>query len=821
MAISIPIQVFVESPVYGGEPIDQTFYASKVELSWAWGQKPATARIIWVSADTSLQIVPLAQLRIVLGGHVFYGVTEQFEKSRGAEGGTDWMQHFEDSRRLLRHDVIRCRFNRKDWRNVGSGLRKRYSHILPINAYHALETYTDFPYTAAEILDFLFTAPDCKLPWTRVYHSALDTPIYDVDFMSGGAKLDAQVTQVSERVGTTFTLMGGRYRLVWCVKGEGSLPVAPEGLANNIRTGRRLSGNASRVEIVGDRNLYQVLDIPMEADWQAAWEEFYDPFFLAQDLCAEETTEVAIGSIPAGTHYTNISGDNDLVIGWQLAFARAQTITVGEYADLRDARSPGSGEVFRDYGKYQGRSRLSMPAVLYIKHLLFRAFRPPRNFTLVTAQGDLLPLASLELVSQSLVEVTHDPVTGIMGYETDVAVETNGYAIAQGYQLGVDAFRTLRPESFKLTEWQRYQDKWQHLEFQVDDSGQGYQFILFDEPVIRTEDLVDLPVINGVVQAYPVLRADAVFKTPAVRASLVFAGEPFSYVAGLPPIDEVVSEAGLHGQYVMRYGMPGIEEELAYADDWTATEKASVLAASLLLRQSVYDAGGYQSPVPSGQQLTSMIDRVTVVADATGGYDESIDWTAERRSAAFEAERDYERKQHLLARLPGEQAMRVEARQRTLFALALKSNPAFSKSITSAAGLLFGHAAPEVIYVTAGAGALSVGTPLWKPAAPSPNAVMPAQSNSTATPVFAGVTLLEAEEAAGPVRVAYTGDHPVRVRGPVSVMDSLGLSAGQNYLVSGGAPTVAQALEAVASGTTKLIMARFGGGGGSSLPTWI
>ena len=62
---------------------------------------------------------------------------------------------------------------------------------------------------------------------------------------------------------------------------------------------------------------------------------------------------------------------------------------------------------------------------------------------------------------------------------------TNGYAIYQGYQAGQDMYKTLRPEHFQLDQWVDAQNSWQHATFQVDDSGEGTQFIIFDAPVVE------------------------------------------------------------------------------------------------------------------------------------------------------------------------------------------------------------------------------------------------------------------------------------------------------------------------------------------------
>ena len=62
------------------------------------------------------------------------------------------------------------------------------------------------------------------------------------------------------------------------------------------------------------------------------------PAGLPEDLYLYESLEAAYGDIPAGTRYNAIAGDTDRHVGRQLAQARANVITVAEYATLRRSR---------------------------------------------------------------------------------------------------------------------------------------------------------------------------------------------------------------------------------------------------------------------------------------------------------------------------------------------------------------------------------------------------------------------------------------------------------------------------------------------------
>ena len=121
-----------------------------------------------------------------------------------------------------------------------------------------------------------------------------------------------------------------------------------------------MSGNSTRVRLLGERNLYEVMNLELEADWLPGWMTLWNLKELAADLYEHEVLDVACAGIAAGTKYNAIPKDAGHLTGWFLSQARARTITVGAYADLRDARS-GDGGLFRDYRKFGGRSVVREP----------------------------------------------------------------------------------------------------------------------------------------------------------------------------------------------------------------------------------------------------------------------------------------------------------------------------------------------------------------------------------------------------------------------------------------------------------------------------
>ncbi len=814
--------VIVSAPPRGTTPQRATtFYASETQCAWSWGLQPAVASIDWVSASAQASIVPQAALEIQMpGGHIFHGITKNVVARVASDGRSTW-QDFVDSREYLGWDMAYCCFNKRDSRMVNGIWVRRYWHILPVNFNRLLKTYTPRPYKAWEILDYLFGAPTTETPWFRNnYHPQLNQPVYDVDCLSGKT-LGQAVLEVSERVGTVFTLMGGRYSLVWTLKGVGLLPDFPSN-SDNRRIGSAISTNPTRLRVLGERNIYQVLNCPMVKDWASGWEAFWNLDDLLFDLYDHEVTNEANGDIPAGTPYKNIPGDEFHQIGNFLAKQRALTITIGEYAALRDAR--GGGDAFRDFRKSDSRSRMNLPVNLYVRTILFRAFRIPRWFQLRNIEGNFVPLDSMEMVDRSVVEVTHNPVTGEMFYDETLHSASNGYGIAQGYQVGADGFKTLDPKHFKLNEWRRFQNIWQNIPFQIDHSGEGDQFIVFDDPIIRSDNCFVIPKIfdqrSGklVDQSYVVLNAEAVFFTPAVAASIVFAAEKFSYVRGTGTRDAAENAPGLYAECVA-FGNGNWPVEMTYADGFTALEKAREIAASLLNRQFEYQSGGYTVQGSNGTQLSSVIDRVQV-RDSAAGLVEEVDFTNERSRSYFEPERDFDRRAQLQTLFPGQAELKVEANQNRLLAAALKQSPQIRRTLAEAFYDRYGKSVEthETVLIEFGSTQpkLAVGTPLFREGN-SKLVIAPANSSANADPVFAGVTIREKENPAAPVRVVTGGDVLARVKGPVSTNGSVGFNDGsEGDAFVGITSGVGIALESISHDSIKLIQVRLGSGGGGT-----
>jgi hypothetical protein len=846
------VQVEVQGPARSpGAQTSVVFTPAECVCTWSWGLQPATALIDWVSAREQPAILPESCLTISIGPkvggemevkHRFYGICNSVVPVLGSDGHS-MMQEFVDMRHFLMADMVFGIFNVHVHRIVNGRFLRRYEHVLPWH-YNALrKTYTDTPYTARQICDFLFDAPTVQQGWERVYAPYMEfTPLFDLVFE--GRKLGQALVEISEKLGLVFTLMGGRTRLVWTMKGVGDLPAFPPNSDRRRGPGQALSGNPTRVRILGDRNLYQVLNVELAPDWRPAWQGFVDFTQFVRDIFLHERTELPFGTIAAGTPYRVVDAGNEHNAGYLLARARAQTMTVGEYAALRDARPFDSGEPFRDYRKFGNRSRLNMPVALYVSQVVFRCFRFPPDFFIWGSNGEQLGLTSLEIADRSLAQVTHDPESGVMYWNPILPSAPNGYAIVQGYQVAQDAFKTLRPEYFNVGDWVATQAVWQTASFQIDNSGEGDQFIQFDDPIIRSGDLIAL---DGTGQ-YPGLNALATVQVPRVRVALTFAGERFSYYAGeawngqLGIRDDVVNEGRLNSEYVVANGTV---TELAYADGQTGRQKAAALAAPLLNRQYYYQYGGYTVRGCNGTQLTSVIDRVTVRWNAQAGVEEDVDFTNERARSVvlvptwtprglanaavlqMEPERQYDRRAQLAPLMAGQAELRDQANQLRAEAAFFLKHPRVARNLLQTFHLLMGLDAPpeEVMLRDEAQGerlfgtALPLGTPLWREMDGTnprlPNNERPVELEK---PVFCGVTTVNGERADGPVRVTRMGNQGVvlaRVKGPVQLHDGLGIQDHpRTHLEVVKENAVATALEEIAGATVRLIQCRVTGGGG-------
>lgn len=839
----LPAKISVSPPPRGGgSQTAQTFLSQSFRGTFSWGTQPGTATIVYIGLAP---VTTWALVEIEMGALYFCGYCKSDVQNIGSREGQTRTLQFVDNRAFLKWDVVFGVFNKLDNR-LGY---KRYKHLLPGNWSRGEWVYSIDPMPAWQILQYLMQAPTIGSPWTYDLTGGglfplgiLNGPLYDFDCESG-KRLDEAMSELCERTGTVFTLASSptdQYHLVWTRKGYGSFTIPPG--TDDRRVGISATENPQRVNVVGGRNLYQ-MSVSLAPDWNPAWEQFLTVDLFADDIYNRATDPLT------GIAFNQTPNDPEQYIGRSKAAAYARQITVKGYVDLRNATS-GDGDPFADYLLYNQRCRMDLPAALYIQTLLFRAFRP--DVSGIYTQAGYVPMDSVIIADRLLCRVTHNPATGDLLPDINEPTDGNGYAIVKGYNVGEDFFATVKPEQFDVSSFKSANALWQQVPFQIDDSGDGNQFIIFETPVFVSDD--NHPLLST-VNGYTVFNADGKFTEPPAQAYLCFEAERFSYWLGGGSYDAIQNVASLCGEYVQ---MPdGSFAEMVFEDGSTATGRAFAFAQYFLLQQITYADGGIKIPwnpqtdsskfglslLAGDGGVSSLIDRVEINSSATGGTFQVVDLTTERQRDYFEPERDLDRKIQLRPLFPGQAELRQEAQTYQKLAAGLRQTPGFVRWLMDFinGGLMVNNNLTPVRLggsVPAGA-TLAVGTPICKKpnntsATPNTNtlATYPPSVDATLDTVFVGVTVRNNEDVSKQFYVQSVGETLARVEGPVVENDAIGLSAqggsdyAQNgaYLVKGGTTSVGVALQPILGNAIQLIKVRLGvtsssSNGGDS--TWL
>jgi len=840
------IQLHVSSPPRGGGAQDPaTFEVETVSLQWSWGVAPAPAVVTYVAPNIRSQIAAGAYTRLGILNRTFHGVCLK-DTLDEASGGKTRRLEFADLRWFLNSDVVYGVFNAIDTRVEGGRRVKRYRHLLPANFSGQLWTYTAAPLTAAEILDFLFNAPTVWTSWARVYHAdQLTEPVYDLN-LENGSTLAAAIQQVSDRHGLVFTLdsiSAAPYRLVWVRKGDGVLPLPVDGDgflvfpsdSDDWRTGVALSGNPTRIRVTGDPNRYQVLNVAMQPDWNRNWErltadgETYHLWNMREvgAFCFDHgVTRGTAAGVGPGVAFNAIPGDSAYILGNLLSGAWSRQLTVRQFHEFFQTVHPGAASLL-DNRQRGGRSRNDMPVALYLSDILFRAYRPPDAINLPgrTVAASALRLVPEQIVAVNVSETATNPAA-VMTANFSLPLDGGGVAAVKGFRVDSHLFNEFSSDRFNAAHWKGATQVWQVAQYEVDQSGADGGFILLEQQVVDGDDLT--------VEVDKLLAPNArpTFDLPPVRASLTFEAERFLWthttLAGsLGHIDAVANANGLRREIVVH---PSGWADLPYDDGGTATGKAIALANTLLARQYTYLDGGYTlrlTPASTLPDLGPTIDRL-MVRIGPSGHDCTVDFTNERRSNAFEPERDTDRRVAQQTSFPGQQELRQQARDMREQAALVRGS---RRIYNSWAALLFpdeGQYDPPVL-VEGGTGTLRpVGTPLWgRPVESSgtgtvneDTAAARPEDTTTAHTVFKGVTTVHNEPDNRPLQVRTSGRASCRVLGPVQAGDRVGFAPASAHLVVGGEPAVGVAKMVVTAAEVKLIHIQLGEGGGAD-PVWL
>lgn len=751
-------------PTIGGAVIEMMSFTRSL------GCAPASATF---TCPGSVAIGTDDTVVVGLGGTTFFGLV----KSVLADtcNGLKTQVTAVDNREWLHRESVYGTFNNTeiledDVTTPGIDRKKRFWHILPKNWAVQLKTYTDVAYAAAEILTLLRNANTVTFGWTFNTHPAQAEPVLGID-ANNGAKLATVLQTISEKQGLLFTVVGAN-QLVWYRKGEGTTP-EPTNTCFDRRTGEALANNDTQVRIVGERNLVQCDSIPLEPDWNPYWNDYwFEPEWIAQ-------VAAKFGPFPA-----DLAGEAAL-------FAKAKSVTLREWCKK-------VGGAAADRGKWGEVSRMEMPVWLYLNDVVFKAYRVPRTFAIGKSSWE-----SLELSEGLLAEVDYSPSSGAITYATGDLAEfypdTRGFLLAQGQP--TDLLNSKYQKALSPDDMATARDLWTAVgDFTLDVKNKA---VIFKSAVILPgvdpNGLFVFPnkgILKAKDPAYRVALPNAAVQIqPApVRASLVFAVERYSSEHGSGHRKGAHYVNGLARHSLYRGGT--FSQEVTFADGKKADEKADKVALGLTLRQVAYRHGGFKRRGTVGMALNGSTDRITITLGWRQGIEEEVEFSKERTQVDFLNERDLDRRQRTKELFPGREANRDEVFQlRTIAKLGpLTRDRGASGSLNDVMGLVLGDPQASVVVEKVPSGTKG-GQPLGRSRATG--------DLSTSGELFGGVMVVAGAKERGPV--AHRGLVPVRVMGPVSVGDPVGLASGKDYAVRNGVPHIGVTKAEITSGITEAV----------------
>lgn len=750
-----------------------------MDVTYSWGSSPASARVLLPGENTDFAVLDSVALN--LGGLTFHGIVTS-NPVRTEKGKYTEIQ-VADNRICLQWDVVFGVWNMQELKEdnpttPGVDRFRRFWHILPENWQTQTKTYTDAPMSALDIIDSACGAAVVEFDWEVDGHAVMLTmPAYNID-ANNGKKLGNVLQEVSEQCGMVFTLVGEN-QLVWARKGEGTVPEPPEGTNAGSRGGESISHNDTKVTLVGPRNVYQDKQVTLEPDWNS----YYESFVLEADWI-KEVRDNFNDPATAAPYAASEEGQAKLV-------AKARSITLREYVE-NVTEEP-------DLRKWGEVSRMEMPVWIYLREVVFKAYRIPTSYTL---QG--IPLDSLEIFEGLLARMDYNATTGALSYKDprEYYPEDKAFVIVKGQQLD-----RIDPRNEKIITQKIIDDGrtlWTpNTKFTIDREN---KCIIFEEaqfiPGEGSEALFLFPnrdksgvAAGDLLWNVCVPNAAATLAPAEVRMSLCFEAEKYSSTHGSGERHGTVFLQALNFHLLVDSG--AVIEQVKYLGDKETEDLANEYAASMIAQQPVYADGGYKRVGGCGTALNGSVDRVTATLDFGGGISEQIEFTKERNTATFLNERMIDRLAKIRDLFPGEKANKAEIwALRTIADLRAKQREDDEfigpRNIQAVVQRPIGNRDAAIQIVHAGqteadAGGSDcpslAGVPVFKKA----GGLLDHQKGT----VFAGVTISAGNDAKSDVaHTATTGVVPVRVKGPFKSGDAVGVAVGGGvdaYCAVGGA----------------------------------
>jgi len=551
--------------------------------------------------------------------------------------------------------------------------RRRFWHILPTNYAKNIKTFTDDPLTAKEVINSLMSGAWGDYGFIRQFHSdQASDAVHAIDALQGKI-VGNLISEINGRMGLSMYLSNTR-TLVWDRKGTGNfsapaLPVngSPGGCMEAL--GESLASWPTRIRVVGEKALVQVIDIELESDWAAGWEDFIDELKWVREVGS-------VYQVP-GSSIEEIAERNAL----------AREITVGDYIREKGA----SLEDFADRGSWGKLSRMDIPAWVYINEIVFRSYRIPRDYEF---RG--IPLSSLTIHEGLLcgVEVSEE---GEMKYRLEPLEfypSSQAFVMAQGQPLDLVDLRAV--EGFVQDRSEDLREKWRPVnDFRINPWEAS---ILFDSPVfvdglVEEEESLFIQPNKGQggyadhasfssgkdYEKIRIRNPGFVPGTPGVKASFVFEVGPWGKTYGSGPrrsphfvrnlqqhlLDEADTvSTGVSVPDVGPFGSDVSDlKEILYQGGKSCEDISDLLAASVVQRDASIDTGRYKMIGVAGTQLNGAVDRITSSISKSGGIVEVVELVKEASSESFVAEHELEQRRRVHELFGGQSQLQAEVRE--------------------------------------------------------------------------------------------------------------------------------------------------------------
>lgn len=573
--------------------------------------------------------------------------------------------------------------------------RKRlYRHIVASQWQAQMSSFTDAPVTAADIIRNAVKHAIGGYGFSFDFHGdQINKPVLGID-ANNGMSLAALISAVAEAQGLQVTLDGSR-TLRFERRGEGTLIIPAANNAHLVRDGFAASAEASKIRVVGDRVLVQVMNVPLEPDWKTAWEPFISEPAWVHEVAA---------TFPAYPNDATRANQAKLA-----AFARQ--VTVRQYVEAKGA----DGLPFADYRSWDGASRMDIPAWVYINQILYRAYRIPYDTML-----NGVSMHNLELADGLLCATELPSGADAMRYArspVEFYPQASAAVIAKGQP--IDLLRTADRSAITNLATTDFRTLWSEMpDFRLDKPNHGIRFntpvfldgdpatgksiVLFPNrgeggyqdvsaAVAADDEYLDLAVPNPGYAIGPAeVKAAFTFKLGKFFADFG-TGQRWKVesVGGLTEhllamgADTAFAPTGLEA-YAGEIHTPATTEsikEIVYEDGLSALDQAQVQADALIAREGVERSGSYKRIGAAGTAPSGVIDRVNISISREQGLSETVEFARPRPAKDFVPSREIARRIRSEALFNGQSELREEVRQ--LRAIALLEEGGKEKAVRS------------------------------------------------------------------------------------------------------------------------------------------